>query len=75
VKENFGRINVKILKNRLGGYVDTIFPMAVNYETLKITDWDSTDDDSEADITVFNEIENKKISDDSAEINELFENM
>jgi hypothetical protein len=49
--------------------------MAVKYETLKITDWDSTDDDSEADITVFNEIENKKISDDSAEINELFENM
>ena len=78
MNEKFGRINVKILKNRLGGYVDTIFPMSVNYDTLKISDWDSSNDDSEADITVFDEIEktnNKKMSDDSAEINELFKNM
>jgi hypothetical protein len=74
-ERDLGRINLKILKNRLGGYLDKIIPFKVNYETLKITDWDSSDDDSEADITVFNEIENKKISDDSAEINELFENM
>lgn len=40
-----GRINVKILKNRLGGFVDTSFPMMVNYLTLKITDWDDIKED------------------------------
>ena len=29
-ERELGRINVKILKNRLGGYVDTAFPMSVN---------------------------------------------
>jgi hypothetical protein len=35
------RINVKILKNRLGGYVDRKFPLKVNYETLKMEDFDN----------------------------------
>lgn len=33
------RINVKILKNRLGGYVDRKFPLKVNYETLRMEDF------------------------------------
>jgi hypothetical protein len=40
-ERELGRINVKILKNRLGGYVDTTFPMMVNYETLKFSDWNN----------------------------------
>lgn len=69
-ERELGRINVKILKNRLGGYVDTIFPMSVNYETLKITDWDNSDDDSEIDNEIFNETKTKTT--ESSEINELF---
>lgn len=43
-ERELGRINVKFLKNRLGGYVGVKFPMHVNYETLKIDDWE--DDES-----------------------------
>lgn len=34
-----GKINLKVLKNRLGGFVGNIIPLEVNYETLKISDW------------------------------------
>lgn len=49
--------------------------MSVNYETLKISDWDHSDDETDADLTVFNDIQQEKTSADSAEINELFDNM
>ena len=53
---NCGRMNVKILKNRLGGYVDRTFPMMVNYNTLKITDWSGSIDDCDEDTLI--ELEN-----------------
>jgi hypothetical protein len=52
-ERELGRINIKILKNRLGGFVETIFPMSVNYDTLKITDWDGS---AEVDTAVSNEV-------------------
>lgn len=78
-EREIGRINIKILKNRLGGYVDRIFPMLVNYDTLKISDWNSNDQDSELDDQVFEEVnnqDNKKPSNNSSDdINKLFEGM
>lgn len=41
-----GCLNAKMLKNRLGGYVGAIFRMKVDYETLRITDWDEDDEDN-----------------------------
>lgn len=46
-ERELNRINIKILKNRLGGFVGSIFPMLVNYETLKISDWDSIGDEEQ----------------------------
>lgn len=78
-EREIGRINIKILKNRLGGYVDRIFPMLVNYDTLKISDWNCNDGDSELDDQVFEEVndqDNKKPSNNSSnDINKLFEGM
>lgn len=39
-----GVINVKILKNRLGGYVGNTFKLSVNYDTLKISNLALDDD-------------------------------
>jgi replicative DNA helicase len=44
-ERDLGRINLKILKNRLGGYLDKIIPFKVNYETLKMEDWVNEDED------------------------------
>ena len=78
-EREIGRINIKILKNRLGGYVDRIFPMLVNYETLKISDWNCDDQDSELDDQVFEETttENKSETNKSSDpaINKLFEDL
>jgi hypothetical protein len=75
-ERELGRINVKILKNRLGGYVDTVFPMMVNYDTLKISDWDnsSSDDSYEAnDMNTTNINNNAKTNTtESSEINDIF---
>jgi archaellum biogenesis ATPase FlaH len=73
-ERELGRINVKILKNRLGGFVDTIFPMSVNYETLKISDWDSTTE-SETDMEVFQSTEQNIKSSDDKSMEKLFENL
>lgn len=75
-ERELGRVNVKILKNRLGGYVDTIFPMTVNYDTLKISDWGGESDD-ELDNEIFNNSnqEVKQKTTDSSEIDTLFENL
>ena len=75
-ERELGRVNVKILKNRLGGYVDTIFPMTVNYDTLKISDWGSESDD-ELDNEIFNNSNQqvKQKTTDSSEIDTLFENL
>ena len=37
-EREIGRLNLKILKNRLGGYVDRTISFNVDYETLKISD-------------------------------------
>ena len=78
-EREIGRINIKILKNRLGGYVDRIFPMLVNYDTLKISDWNCNDQDSELDDQVFEEIpaENKSETNKSTDpaINKLFDDL
>ena len=73
-ERELGRINVKILKNRLGGYVDTIFPMSVNYDTLKITDWDNSDDSYESNDINTSDINNnaKTNTTESSEINDIF---
>jgi hypothetical protein len=72
-ERELGRINVKILKNRLGGYVDTVFPMMVNYDTLKISDWDNSSDDNTY-IENSTEINNnaKTNTTESSEINDIF---
>jgi len=78
-EREIGRINIKILKNRLGGYVDRIFPMLVNYDTLKISDWNSNDQDSELDDQVFEETTNEHKSEannsDDPAINNLFNDL
>ena len=75
-ERELGRINIKILKNRLGGYVETIFPMSVNYDTLKISDWNQETDSDVTSSILNNDTNidektciNKKEQD---EINELF---
>lgn len=77
-ERELGRINIKILKNRLGGFVETIFPMSVNYETLKITDWDGS---GEVDTDVSNEVfqteqsqTNTSTGKDKTPVDILFEN-
>ncbi len=40
------KINLKILKNRLGGYIGAIIPIKVNYETLRMSDWNDDLDKS-----------------------------
>lgn len=75
-ERELGRVNVKILKNRLGGYVETIFPMMVNYETLKISDWNQENDADDASKLIQENITNisqdKKIEDENAKLTELF---
>ena len=75
-ERELGRINIKILKNRLGGYVETIFPMSVNYDTLKISEWNQETDSDVTSSILKNDTNidektciNKKEQD---EINELF---
>ena len=46
-ERDLGRINLKILKNRLGGYLDKVIPFKVDYETLRMTDWNENSDDGE----------------------------
>lgn len=78
-EREIGRINIKILKNRLGGYVDRIFPMLVNYDTLKISDWNCNDGDSELDDQVFEETPTNKsesnVSSDNNGITDLFKDL
>jgi hypothetical protein len=42
-----GIMNLKILKNRLGGSVGAVLPLAINYENLRITDFDGIDSSDE----------------------------
>lgn len=50
-EREIGRINLKILKNRLGGFVDRTIPFNVDYETLKMSDMiENSDSADEKDI-------------------------
>ena len=71
-ERELGRVNVKILKNRLGGYVDTIFPMLVDYDTLKISDWSGDEEETELENKVFTD---KDSDSDDAAINNVFQNL
>ena len=71
MSENCGRINVKILKNRLGGYVDRTFPMMVNYNTLKITDWSGEIEDDIETIETDNKYDITTV--EKTEIDQLFD--
>lgn len=55
-----GRLNVKILKNRLGGFVDSIFLMYSDYTTLKITDWDNTDYEDDLPIDIQDKLQQQR---------------
>ena len=68
-ERDLGRINLKILKNRLGGYLDKIIPFKVNYETLKISDWL---DDSEEDLNTTKE---EKIQHDKNELENVLDSL
>lgn len=62
-----GKINLKILKNRLGGFIGHIIPLEVNYETLKISDWD--------DETLDLKNKDSLIEHDKNEINSVLDNL
>lgn len=66
-------MNVKILKNRLGGYVDRTFPMMVNYNTLKITDWSGSIDDCDEDTLMELENNTNITTVEKTEIDQLFD--
>lgn len=71
-ERDLGRINIKILKNRLGGHVDKTFPMMVDYDTLKMTDWNADYDDQEYDSLT----PNKKILQSTEdEVNKVFQDL
>lgn len=36
-----GKINLKVIKNRLGGFIGKSIPFEVNYDTLKLFDWNT----------------------------------
>lgn len=64
-----GKINLKVLKNRLGGFVGNIINLEVNYETLKISDWL---DDSDEDLNTTKE---EKIQHDKNELENVLDNL
>lgn len=71
-ERDLGRINIKILKNRLGGHVDKTFPMMVDYDTLKMSDWNCEYDDQEYDSLT----PNKKIPQSTEdEVNKVFQDL
>lgn len=59
------------MKNRLGGYVDRTFPMMVNYETLKITDWSGEIEDDIETIETDNKYDITAV--EKTEIDQLFD--
>lgn len=71
-ERDLGRLNIKILKNRLGGHVDKTFPMMVDYDTLKMTDWECEYQDDQYDVLT----PNKKISSTTQdEVNKVFQDL
>ena len=69
-----GILHVKILKNRLGGFVDRNFIMMVDYNTLKITE---NEDGIENDLsdTLGDEFESMTVSNSNKEVDDLLENI
>ena len=51
-----GKLNLKIIKNRLGGYIDTVIPLRVDYDTLRIFDW--IDEEIEENVDISNSSNN-----------------
>ena len=67
-REN-GVINLKVLKNRLGGYVGSTIKFSVNYETLKIKDMIEEGNEQTDEEGVFNNAKNA--NDDLIKNNEI----
>ena len=61
-----GKINLKVIKNRLGGFIGKTIPFSVNYDTLKITDWNTPISENE---DINNNVQ--KISESSEDSEEL----
>lgn len=83
-----GCLNAKMIKNRLGGYIGSIFRMQVDYSTLRITDWPDDEDDSmkspeeikrreekEAKLAKLNSISSNKSEQDLDELNKSIEGL
>lgn len=68
-REN-GIINVRILKNRLGGKVGKVIPMKVNSENLLLTDIGTNPKDLEDIVKTSDEIEAERILSNAAKISE-----
>lgn len=66
------RMNVKILKNRLGGFVNQSFPMYVDYNTLKISDFNTIQDDDNLSLDTKEKIQKQQ---DEQEVNAVFEGL
>lgn len=73
-ERDLGRLNIKILKNRLGGHVDKTFPMMVDYDTLKMTDWNAEYDDDEYDSLTPTPIKKNTTSTED-EVNKVFQDL
>ena len=69
-----GILHIKILKNRLGGFVDRTFIMTVDYTTLKIT---QNDGQIENDLSeeLGEDLENMTVSNSSKEIDDVLEGL
>ena len=65
-----GKINLKIIKNRLGGFIGKSISFEVNYDTLKLFDWNELDESSDEDNKT-----NTVIKKDTEELNEVLDNL
>lgn len=65
-----GKINLKIIKNRLGGFIGKSIPFEVNYDTLKLFDWNEPAETSE----VVNNT-NTVIKKDTEELNKVLDEL
>lgn len=68
-EREIGRLNVKILKNRLGGFVGTIFNMNVDYNTLRVRDFqDQMPNDAEHVLSDLDSIDSTTADQDAVNI-------
>lgn len=54
------KINLKVIKNRYGGFIGTTIPIEVNYDTLQIKDWNEDEYEDEEEINQMSSIQHDK---------------